>query len=244
MTSESLDNARRLLEGSLSADARSWFDAALSAVTDEPSSIRTLFPAAGRMVGRDMLDGLATVDLVRVDMLSRLGQDTSSEVRDLYHYGDADERRSLLVALDIIQVEQVVALDLIRDALRSNDTRLVHAALGVFGLEHLDDSEIYNAVLKCIFMEIPLGTVGGLQERITPELSRMVAGFVLERVAAGRDVSPDVWSVIDRFPPEAEIAAIEAELHSTVPERRAAAERALALRNGLGEGNQNEGIDD
>ena len=56
----------------------------------------------------------------------------------------------------------------------------------------------------------------------------MLAAFVHERVAAGRTVPAEVWDVIDRHPPRAEIAAIEAELDSPFADRRAAAAQALA----------------
>ena len=51
----------------------------------------------------------------------------------------------------------------------------------------------------------------------------MLAAFVHERVAAGRDVPAEVWIVIDQYPPAEEIAAIEAELESAFEDRRAAA---------------------
>ena len=38
----------------------------------------------------------------------------------------------------------------------------------------------------------------------------MLGAFVHERVAAGRDVPAEVWTVIDKYPPAEEIAAIEA----------------------------------
>ncbi len=59
----------------------------------------------------------------------------------------------------------------------------------------------------------------------------MLAAFVHERVAAGRTVPADVWPVIDRFPPEDELAEIVAELDHPVAERREAARAALALRS-------------
>ena len=45
----------------------------------------------------------------------------------------------------------------------------------------------------------------------------MLAAFVHERVAAGRDIPAEVWTVIDRHPPDAELAAIEAERASATP---------------------------
>ena len=49
----------------------------------------------------------------------------------------------------------------------------------------------------------------------------MLAAFVHERVAAGRDVPAEVWDVIDRHPPADELAAIEAERSSEFADRRA-----------------------
>jgi hypothetical protein len=56
----------------------------------------------------------------------------------------------------------------------------------------------------------------------------MLADYVHERVAAGRDVPAEVWRIIERFPPAEELDAIIAELNHPVDERRHAAERALA----------------
>ena len=64
-----------------------------------------------------------------------------------------------------------------------------------------------------------------------PEM--LLAAFVHERVAAGRTVPPEVWNVIDRHPPHAELRAIETELSSPYEDRRRAAEQALAARSPL-----------
>ena len=85
-------------------------------------------------------------------------------------------------------------------------------------------------MLKCVFIGVPIAPLDGLPARATAETARMLAAFVHERVAAGRDVPAEVWMVIDRFPPEEEIAAIEGELQSEFEDRRAAAERALSYR--------------
>jgi hypothetical protein len=64
----------------------------------------------------------------------------------------------------------------------------------------------------------------------------MLAAFVHERVAAGRDVPAEVWIAIDRYPPDEEIRAIEAELSSPFDDRREAAARTLAARRFSGAG--------
>ena len=58
----------------------------------------------------------------------------------------------------------------------------------------------------------------------------MLGRYVHERIAAGRTVPADVWPLIDRHPPAAELEAIEAELQSPHPDRRSAAAAALAGR--------------
>ena len=117
------------------------------------------------------------------------------------------------------------------DAVRTNELGLIAAALGPYAFSHLDDDAVAQAVLKCVFVGIPLAGLEGLDARVTPHVSRMLAAFVHERVAAGRTVPADVWPVIDRFPPEDEFAEIVAELDHPVAERREAARAALALRS-------------
>lgn len=48
-----------------------------------------------------------------------------------------------------------------------------------------------QAVMKSIFLGVSVKRIEGLNERITPELSRMAAGYANERRAAGRVVPDD-----------------------------------------------------
>ena len=52
-----------------------------------------------------------------------------------------------------------------RDAVATNDSRLISAALGEYAALHLDADGYRQAVLKCVFMDIPLSVVDGLSER-------------------------------------------------------------------------------
>jgi hypothetical protein len=229
---------RDRLESAARPEGLAWLEETLAALGDDPAAIRARFPAAGREVGRDPLDPEAdpadvhawTIDdAARTLMLAALGEAAGRELAELYRYGDAAERRGLLRALPYLPLG-AGALGLVDDAIRSNDTRLIAAALGPYATEYLDQAGYDQAVLKCVFVEVPIAPLDGLESRITAETARMLAAFVHERVAAGRDVPGEVWLVIDRFPPDTELRAIESELDSDFADRRQAAERALATR--------------
>src|SRR5699024_5290593 len=60
---------------------------------------------------------------------------TLGELADLYRYGDGDEKRAVLRALDLFGPE---AGTLVEDALRTNDIRLIAAAMGPWAGTHLE----------------------------------------------------------------------------------------------------------
>jgi hypothetical protein len=231
------------LSSALDARARpeglEWLREASAAVAADPTAIRSRFPMVGRKVGREPLDPHAdpadvhawTIDdAARTMLLVAAGEAAEAEIPELYRYGDAAERRGILRALPYLNLGDR-AVGLIDDAIRTNDTRLIAAALGPYATEHLPDHLYDQSVLKCVFVGVPITGLDGIPERVTPDGARMLGAFVHERVAAGRDVPAEVWIVIDRYPPAEEIAAIQGELESEFEDRRAAAQRALSYRS-------------
>ena len=116
-------------------------------------------------------------------------------MHDLYRFGDADERRAVLQSLHRLALGDSAA-DLVHDGLRTNDPRLVAAALGPYGAAVLDDAAWRQGVLKCLFLGVSLGVVSGFGERADEELTRMVAAYADERLAAGRDVPADARRIL------------------------------------------------
>nr|WP_234439472.1 EboA domain-containing protein [Streptomyces wedmorensis] len=122
---------------------------------------------------------------------------------ELYESGDAAERLAVLRALPLLDAAGHLgphATPLIEDALRTNDARLVTAAVGPYAARHLGQSQWRQAVLKCVFLGVPLDAVAGLDRRSGPELTRMLAAFAAERTAAGRAVPDDVHERLDPPP--------------------------------------------
>lgn len=156
----------------------------------EPRGLEIRFAEAGRRVGPDAADD------ARILLLHAAGARPGT-LRRLYRQGTAAERRAVLHALPGLVADDE-ALDLVEDALRTNDTRLVAAALGPYGARHLPAHHWRHAVLKCLFTGVPLDTVDRLAERShgDAELARMLHDFAAERGAAGRSVPAGLYRVL------------------------------------------------
>ncbi len=189
---------------SLTPEARAWLDTALAEVAATPTTIRTLFPAVRRHCGRAPLpDGRTVDEAARVLLLAALplrDQALADEVAALHRYGDPAEQRAVLRALPQLDQEGTGRfLDLVRQTLRGNDNTLIEAALGPYAAAHLPADEYRQAVLKCVFCEIPLARVAGLDDRADAELARMLGDFARERTAAGRPVPEDIAPLVHPF---------------------------------------------
>ncbi|MEO3930388.1 EboA domain-containing protein [Micromonosporaceae bacterium B7E4] len=180
---------------------RDWLAEALRRVGAEPAAIGRLFAAAGRRCGRAPLPDLpdwTADDAARVLLLAALPPtELPGQVETCYRYGDAAEKRAVLRALPLLPVGDA-GVPLLHDAIRTNDTRLVAAALGPYA-DRLDQAAWRQAVLKCVFTGIPLVAVHGLDRRADAELAAMLAGFAQERRAAGRDMPADATALLDRL---------------------------------------------
>jgi hypothetical protein len=199
------EDLRAALAGAVADPA--WLADSLATVSASPEAVAGLFPAVSRRCGRGPLPhpgagvaGWTIDDAARVLLLTSLplrGEALAAEVTALYRHGDTAEKRGVLRALSHLDIGAAGA-ELIRDALRTNDTRLVAAALGPCASQ-LDDAQWRQGVLKCVFMETPLTVVHGLVERADGELARMLAGLADERRAAGRPIPADAASLLTRL---------------------------------------------
>jgi sugar phosphate isomerase/epimerase len=188
------------------ANPGDWLEYAVEEVQRDPVRIRELLPAAGREVGRGPLrpqqdpEGLVhgTVDdAARAQLLRALPPPAlAAELPELYRYGDDAEKRGVLRALPNLGVAPDLGLPLVLDALRTNDIRLVAAAMGEYAAAHLDQHSWRHGVLKCVFVGVPLDAVARWSKRVDAELRRMLTDYAEERRAAGRVVPADVHRLL------------------------------------------------
>ncbi|MEV6367541.1 EboA domain-containing protein [Micromonospora musae] len=177
-----------------------WLDEALRQVAADPATITRFFPAVGRRCGRDALPdapGWTADEAARALLLTALPSDHAGYADALYRRGDAAEKRAVLKALPLLPIG-AAGVPLLHDAIRTNDTRLVAAALGPYA-RHLDAAAWRQAVLKCVFTGVPLAVVADLDSRADGELAVMLGGLADERHAAGRDMPADATDLLDRL---------------------------------------------
>ncbi|MBZ6140652.1 MULTISPECIES: EboA domain-containing protein [Streptomyces] len=187
---------RSLLAARLDPAARAWLDRALDEAAAHPGTHGPISVWELRLAEAGRRCGPAHADAARVLVLHAARADGEALSR-VYSQGTADERRAVLHALAHL-VPGPDALPLVEDALRTNDTRLVAAALGPYAARHLDAHQWRHAVLKCLFTGVPVDSVADLARRAhgDDELARMLADYAAERTAAGRTVPEDLHRVL------------------------------------------------
>ncbi|MYZ14495.1 EboA domain-containing protein [Streptomyces sp. SID339] len=199
---------RTRLETGLGGAARAWLDQATAEAAAhrerperaEPGPTATWelrFAEAGRRCGPDHADA------ARI-LLLHAAHPTPVTLARIYAQGTAAERRAVLRALPHL-VPGPDALPLVEDALRTNDTSLVAAAVGPYAAAHLPAHDWRHAVLKCLFTGVPLDAVADLPRRASgdAELARMLGDYATERSAAGRPVPGDLHRAMELTEPTA-----------------------------------------
>ncbi|MET7678752.1 EboA domain-containing protein [Streptomyces seoulensis] len=182
----------------LTPPARDWLDQALAEAAQGITVTTEL-----RIAEAARRCGPPHADTARV-LILQAAHPTPADLTRVYHRGTADERRAVLQALPhLVPGPDVVPL--IEDALRTNDTRLLSAALGPYAARHLSAHLWRHAILKCLFTGVPVAGVAQLAARARgdAELARMLADFAAERTAAGRPVPEDLHHVLALTDPEA-----------------------------------------
>jgi len=129
--------------------------------------------------------------------LQRQQEEMAILVHNLFIRGDNMEQCAILCALPLLpSPEQYVntATQATRGYVLEVFDTLINR--NPYPALYFNDNTFNQAILKALFLGIPLQDVNGLNTRITPELKRMVSAFVSERRVAGRDVPADIALII------------------------------------------------
>lgn len=203
-------STQNFLREKLSEEQFANLEAKLESVAQSPKNIIRIFPSAAREIARGPADpkdpagiaGPTIDDAVRAALLVRYAESfpesLAHEIRELYEYGDTEEKRAILRALDQLPAS-AEAHFLIQDALRTNDRRLIAAAMGTWSQHNLPDDEWRQGILKCLFVGVSLEAISGSQSRNDRQMARMAAGYAHELLLAGRSIPADIRPLVEPF---------------------------------------------
>ncbi len=129
------------------------------------------------------------------------------------------------------------AMHIAREGLRSN---MKTVFIGItshnpYPALYFDENAFNQMVVKCLFVDVPLREITGLDARANPTLRQILVDLALERWAADRPVSPEMWRCVGPFADAAGLAAMERALRHGLPfEARGAALGLMSDPSGQG----------
>jgi hypothetical protein len=230
-----------------SADGVAWLRDQLDAArAGDRAAVRKAFPGMGRRLGRGELgvegalaraDGAEVPlrawrvdDVGRAALIAAFADGRDELARELYFSGDLRERTGVLRGLALAG-EGDAAMDAVRDACRANARELFEAAVAdnPYASAGLNENEFRQAVLKSVFLGVPLESIARIDERADAELTRMLLSYVTEREMAVRSVPPDIWPVAGRAPIPGTVARLVGYLEHPLAAHRAGAARGLGI---------------
>ncbi|MGW1917076.1 EboA domain-containing protein [Streptomyces sp. NPDC002076] len=188
------------LRSTLTPGALNWLEESSTLIAKDITLLSDHYRQADPRCGRRPLPGWrdwSRTDGARARLLMSAepdGPELVAMAGSLYVCGDLAERRGILHALPFLAIGNK-ALPIVDDALDTDDSRLVRAALGPYAGAYLDQARWRQAVVKCLSMGIPLIGVAGLDKRRDAELARMGEAFARRQRTAGRPVPHDVWLI-------------------------------------------------
>lgn len=98
-----------------------------------------------------------------------------------------------------------------------------------FPAEQFSDDQWNQMILKCLFIEVSLRPVIGIDERANAKLMSMLVDFAHERRAAHRSIPAELWRCVGPCADERAIADLRIALTSGSPAERQAAALALSV---------------
>jgi hypothetical protein len=187
-----------------------------------PNYLNTAFSKAVRLFGKiDLLYSAAerseanticnswtppkTIDravriLILLNMPNENETDYLKSIESLFDSADLGEQVVIYSALALLEYpEKLIPRCL--EGIRSNMGEVFEAVANEnpFPASYLSEEAFNQMVLKCLFVGKPLYKVENLHHRVNRNLSRMAFDYAHERWAAGRELNPEIWQLVEGF---------------------------------------------
>ena len=146
----------------------------------------------------------------------------------LFQAGEVGELVSLYQALPLLPnpaSHTLRAAEGIRSNIKSVFCAVAHQ--NPYPAEQLNEEQWNQLVLKCLFVDVPLDPLIGVDRRANAKLMTTLIDFAHERRAAHRPIPPDLWRCVGPFADERALDDLQLVLTTGEPSERRAAADAL-----------------
>lgn len=175
----------------------------------------------------------STDQLVRtLFVLSYPATDLEAYIKTLdqmFSTGEVGEQVALYQALPLLPNQPAHVLRA-AEGIRNN-IKAVFCAVAQnnpFPSEQFSDDQWNQLILKCLFIDLSLRSVVGVDERANAKLMSMLVDFAHERRAAHRSIPAELWRCVGPYADDRAIADLKLVLNSGTPAERQAAALALS----------------
>ncbi len=169
-------------------------------------------------------------EFCRLAFLLKLPTSTNhNTIETLLASADMREQVAIYKSLCFLENAEAFVLNAI-DGIRTNmiDVFDAIALNNGFARKHFSEDPWNQMVLKAIFMERPIFRIDGLDERKNEKLAGILHDFAHERWAAGRLVTPELWRMMPGFVNDSIATDLKKVIDSDTPTAKKAAIKALA----------------
>ncbi|WP_158796471.1 EboA domain-containing protein [Pedobacter sp. L105] len=146
-----------------------------------------------------------TVDrLTRIWLLLELNSTDQDQyhrsIESLFMAAEMNELVALYSSLPLLAYPEIWA-QRCSEGIRSNIGNVLEAIMynNPYPSENLSQPAWNQLVLKAFFTEKQLDQIIGLYDRANEELAYTLVDYAKEREAAGREVNPELWLLVDKF---------------------------------------------
>ena len=159
----------------------------------------------------------------------------SARLLALHQTADLNEHIAIAKSLFLMPSPEAV-LHIAREGIRSNMRSVFEAICqhNPYPAQYFDEVAWNQMVVKCLFVDIPLRGIYGLDKRANPTLAQILVDLAKERWAASRPVSPEMWRCVGPFADGEGVTAMKRALGATPTEARGAALGLSVEKSGVG----------
>ncbi|HET6992020.1 MAG TPA: EboA domain-containing protein [Bacteroidia bacterium] len=138
--------------------------------------------------------------LILLEIPARDENEYLKTIESLFESADLGEQVVIYSSLSLLAYPEKL-VPRCMEGIRSNIGEVFEAVANEnpFPAAYLSEDAFNQMTLKCLFVGKPLYKIENLHHRLNKNLARMAFDYAHERWAAGRELSPEIWQLVEAY---------------------------------------------